>query len=458
MASEAVQHADAAGLAVSPDTFQEGDIAGTCAVVVALQRRDAVRIRADDGDRFDFCWIQGQGSVVFQKNHALFCRLQGQRIVFIGIGIGDGDTVVFAVFIEEAQEIPGCEKTFTGCRDLFFRHQSLFQSLEHMEIGVAAVQVAAVFQGQGGAFFGRVGHFMILMEIADGPAVADHMTAEPPLFAQGFLQQRFASAGGLAVDAVVGTHDGLHFRFLYCFFKGGEVGFSHVFWICHGVELMSQGLGSAVDGKMLAAGGDLQVFSVSLEAFDEADAQTGGQIGILAVGFVTAAPPRIAENVDIRAPNRQPLIDIPVAVGALAVIFRTGLPGNCGGDFFLEILVEDGGQADGLGENGGRSGAGNPVEHFIPPVVGGNTEPRDGRRVVFQLGSFFLNRHFCDQFSGLCGSFFSVSHHFRSPVPHHFMPGNTSFTLYIIITRISRTYNLKMFVFFGIFREIKSGT
>ena len=165
-----------------------------------------------------------------------------------------------------------------------------------------------------------------------------------------------------------------------------------------------------MDGEVLAAGGGFQVPAVALQALDEADAQTAGQIGILAVGFMAAAPAGIAENVDIRAPDGQSLIDIPVLMGALAVVLGPGLVGDDGGDFLLHVLVKHGGQADGLGEDGRRAGAGYAVKHLVPPVVGGHAEPRNGRRIIFQLGGFFLQGHAGYQIFCPAGRFASVSH------------------------------------------------
>ena len=410
VAAEAVEHADPVRFAIRPDPLEEGHIAGTGPVVVALQGRNAVGVRADDGNCPDLCGIQRQGPVVFQQHHALFRRLQGQGIVFIRIGVGNRDAVVFAVFIEKPQQETCREKSFAGRRDHLLRHQSLLQGLEHVEISVPAVQVAAVFQGQGGAFLGRVRYLVVFVEIPNGPAVADHMAPEPPLFTQGLFQKGFASAGGFAVHAVVGAHDGFHFSVFDGFLESGQIGFGHILRAGHGVELVPDGFGAGMDGEMFAAGGDFQVFPVALESFDEPDAEPGGQIGILAVGLVAPAPSRVAEDVDIRTPDGQPLIDIAVAVGALAVELGAGLTGNHRSDLFLEILVEHGGQADGLGKDGRRAGAGNPVQHLVPPVVGRNAEPRNRGSVVFQLGGLFLNCHFRDQFPGFRGSFFSVSH------------------------------------------------
>ena len=62
------------------------------------------------------------------------------------------------------------------------------------------------------------------------------------------------------------------------------------------------------------------------------------------------------------------------------VVLRAGF----GGDDFADVLdqwrVPGGGHADRLGEHGRDAGAGDAVEAFVPPVVGGDAEPRNCRR------------------------------------------------------------------------------
>ena len=47
-------------------------------------------------------------------------------------------------------------------------------------------------------------------------------------------------------------------------------------------------------------------------------------------------------------------------------------------------------EADGLREDGGGAGKGDAVKTFVPPVVGGDVEARDGRCNVLHLEDFFV--------------------------------------------------------------------
>ena len=248
------------------------------------------------------------------------------------------------------------------------------------------------------------------MEITDGPAVTDHVSTETPFVSQCLFQQGFTAAGRFTVDTVVGAHHGLDFRFPDSGFKRGQVGFIHIFGIHAGIKLVPDGFRPGMNSEMLAARRGFQVFSAALQSFDEADAEPGGQIGILSVGFMSPSPARVTKNVDVRAPDGQAFIDIPVSVAALSVVFCPRLIRNNVSDFLLKVLIKHGSQADGLRKNRGGTGTGNTVKHFIPPVIGRNSKPRDRGCVIFQLRGFLLKRHAAYQLFGFGCCFGSVSH------------------------------------------------
>ena len=251
---------------------------------------------------------------------------------------------------------------------------------------------------------------MVDMEITDGPAVADHMAFESPFVPQGILQECLAAAGRFAVYTVIGAHDGFNFGFLHRGFKSRQVCFGHILRIGHRVEFMAEGFRAGMHGKMLAAGGCFQIFPVALEAFDIPDSEPARQVRIFAVGLMSAAPAGIPEDVDVRTPYGEPFIDIPVAETALPVVFRARFIGNGRSDLFLEVFVKHGGQADCLRKNRRGTCPGDPVQRFIPPVVGRNTQARDCGCVISELGRFFLQCHSGYQFLGLSRCLCPVSH------------------------------------------------
>ena len=134
------------------------------------------------------------------------------------------------------------------------------------------------------------------------------MALEAPALTQDINQQGLGAAGSLAVDAVVRAHEGLNIGFLHRSLEGWQVGLPHVLLVGNGVELMTDGLGAGVHREVLGAGSDLQVLAVALQALDEANTQAGGQVGILTVGLVAAAPAGVTEDVDIGAPHAEALI------------------------------------------------------------------------------------------------------------------------------------------------------
>ena len=76
----------------------------------------------------------------------------------------------------------------------------------------------------------------------------------------------------------------------------------------------------------------IRVFA--LQTFNKADRQTGSQIWIFSVGFLSSAPAGIAEQIHIRCPERQSFVNIVVARFLLCVIFCTRL----GCDHIADLL------------------------------------------------------------------------------------------------------------------------
>ena len=404
------EHAHAVFLRVGADALQEGHIAAGRAVVVALQRRDAVGVGTDDGDGLDLFGIQGQHAVVLQQYHRFFRRGQGQGVMLIGVAVGEGDRVVFAVIRQETQHNAAGVHPLAADGDVFLSDQAFLVRLHHMQVGVAAVQVAAHLEGQGGGLGRGIGDHVAGMEIADGPAVGSHMTFEAPLLTQDIHQQGLGAAGRFAVDAVVRAHECLDIGFLDGSLEGGQVGLPHVLGIGDSVELMTDGFGTGMHRKVLGAGGRLEVLALALQALDEAHAQAGGQVGILAVGLMAAAPAGITEDVDVGAPHGQALVDVAILMGCLAVVLGTGFMADDLGDLLMEIFVKDSSQTDRLGEHRCRTGTGDAMEGFVPPVIGRDAQTRNGGRVEAQLGGLLLQSHLRNQFMGLTTGFFSVHH------------------------------------------------
>ena len=87
--------------------------------------------------------------------------------------------------------------------------------------------------------------------------------------------------------------------------KAGQVSLPQVLLGDDGVKVVAVTFGARVYGKMLGAGGGLQVIGiVALHTLNKADAEAARQERILAVSFVATAPAGIAEDVDVGGPRR----------------------------------------------------------------------------------------------------------------------------------------------------------
>ncbi len=107
---------------------------------------------------------------------------------------------------------------------------------------------------------------------------------------------------------------------------------------------------------------------------------------------MATAPARIAEDVDVGRPHSESLVAGGIALlgaGEL-VVFRPRLGGNGAGDPVMEVRVPCGRQGDRLRENRRLASPRHAVERFVPPMVGGDAEPRNRRAIHHHLRGFFL--------------------------------------------------------------------
>ena len=237
-----------------------------------------------------------------------------------------------------------------------------------------------------------------VVEVVDGIAVGEHNGFVAPLATQDIHQQAVAGAAGHALVAVVGTHHLAHVAFLHQCLEGRQVGLPEVAHRHRCVVPVAQWFRTAMHGIVLGAGMGLEVFGVvALHAEHRLHTQYGIHIGVLAAGLLSPAPPRVAEDVHIGAPEGEfgvaRIVDGPhghiehVVIGAVPV--GAGLVGNRAEHIVEEFRVERGGHADGLGINGVASLA-HTVASLAPPVVGGDAEAVDGYRLVHHQSHFLL--------------------------------------------------------------------
>ena len=109
---------------------------------------------------------------------------------------------------------------------------------------------------------GGVGVGGLYEEVVDGSAVAGDEAFEGPVGAEDLFEKKVAGAGGLAVDGVVGAHDGVGFGFDDGFAEGGEVGVPEIVGGGVDVGAVAGGLGAGVDGEVLGGSDDAEVGGV----------------------------------------------------------------------------------------------------------------------------------------------------------------------------------------------------
>ena len=152
-------------------------------------------------------------------------------------------------------------------------------------------------------------------------------------------------------------------------------------------------------GEVLGAGVGFQHgrLGIALQAAHDRHAQLAGEIRVFAVGFHPAAPARVAEDVDVGRPKRKSLILPHRSRFAGLAVLDPGLVGNGREHGFDLFRIERGGHADGLREHRGAAVAGYAVQRFVPPVVGGDAEPRDGLGFILDQGRLLLERQLREQ-------------------------------------------------------------
>ncbi len=114
--------------------------------------------------------------------------------------------------------------------------------------------------------------------------------------------------------------------------------------------------------------------------------QLTGEIGVLAEGFLAAAPAGIAEDIDVRRPEGEALVLAAATGREGGVVLGARFVGDRIGDATDEVAVPRGAETDHLRKYRGAAVATDAVAGFIPPIIGGHPESFDGRAVVQAAG------------------------------------------------------------------------
>ena len=376
------------------DAGEDGElvVVGRGAAVVAVHQVHVVGVRAHDGDALDVLG-ERQDAVVLEEDHAFTRGLDGQLVVLLA-----GDHLRLEVLprghlvrVEHAQLEAAAEDWDEGVVEVVDGDQALLEGVAEVAEGTAALEVGAVLEGVGGGVHGiLVGHVLAAVEVVvDGVAVGDHQAVIAPLVAEDVHEQAVAHRARNALVALVRAHHFADVTLDHQGLEGGEVGLPEVAHRHGHVHAVAERFRTAVHGVVLGAGVGLIVLAgLLLHAQDGLEADDRGQVRVLARGLLAASPARVAEDVDVRAPEGQLrvagivpglVVHVPFPLGTVPVGAR--LVGDGGIDLIDLLRVEGGGHADGLRIHGVAVGA-DAVAGLAPPVVGSRPIFSSGVRSV----------------------------------------------------------------------------
>ena len=170
---------------------------------------------------------------------------------------------------------------------------------------------------------------MGVIEVTDGTTVANHQILKAPFITQNGLQQALRTATGVVVKALVSTHHLANLCILHQCLKGRHIGLPHITGRHIGqIGRMAGILRTAMYGIVLGTGPEFTVFGIfrSLQSLDNLRSHDTGQIGILTIGFLSPAPSRVTEDIDIRRPYREAVeLLVLAAIQHAVVILGTEL-------------------------------------------------------------------------------------------------------------------------------------
>ena len=132
---------------------------------------------------------------------------------------------------------------------------------------------------------------------------------------------------------------------------------------------------------------------MSLQPLDKADAHPRGKIRVFPESFVSPAPARVSENIDVGRPKGQSFINIPVVILLLHIELCPALRGDGICHLLHKILVKGRRQRDCLRKHRGNTCPRHTVKRLVPPVIRFNSQPFYCRRPVQRLGHLFFQCH-----------------------------------------------------------------
>ena len=365
------------------------------ATVIAFERLEGRGIGTDHRDRLSLC-VERQDAVrVLEQYDRFLCHPASQHAVGLGIDFRVGYARIRYILrrIEHPQAEARGEQPRYRRVDLALRDQLVLECLVQAGKLGPATGVSARAQGEHCAMLFVRGKLVALPYICQRPAIRGDKAGEFPLPAQRLLEQHIVGARRRSIDRVVSTHGGGRLAFYDGRVEGGEVSRLQVLGRGLHVELVTQLLGSAVYGKVFGRGHYFQIFRiVPLQPGDKGEAHARGEIRILSVGLLPAAPAGVAKDIDVWRPDGQAEVDAMVVVGRGIGILGSRLGRDGVSHGMHQGGVPGSSQTDRLGKDSGSAGARHAVQPLVPPGVFRDAKARNGRRGHGHLGDLLLRR------------------------------------------------------------------
>src|SRR6187402_3552711 len=214
--------------------------------------------------------------------------------------------------VEETEAYACLKQTLQRGVHLALFNQPALHSARQAEIRLPAGRIRTRLHASSGGLLLLLGEVVtdLCIKVVNRAAVRRHKATKAPVAAQNLLEKHIAGARGLAVDGVVGAHDGVRLAFDNRRTKSGKVRIPEIVLAYVDVEAMASALRSAVDGKVLRRRNRTEVRGViALDAANEGRPHAGGKKRIFSVRLLATSPSRIAKDIDIRRPDRQAKVD-----------------------------------------------------------------------------------------------------------------------------------------------------
>src|SRR6266550_8962059 len=177
------------------------------------------------------------------------------------------------------------------------------------------------------------------------------------------------SASRLAIQTVIGAHHRSGVSFCDGRPERRQVCLAQIAFSDRGIEPVPLRLGAGVYGVMLGRRDNFQILLiVALQSLDEFDSEPAREVRIFAVGFLAAAPARVAKDIDVWRPEGETIKPAPIPAPLRLVILRARLFRDDSRDTVDQLRVERCSKTDGLREYC-RNAESDAVQGFVPPVV-----------------------------------------------------------------------------------------